>query len=379
MTAAGPETVRARLRRNRAVLLLGALLLLVLAVAALVAGGRAGYPLDPDGYDPEGAHALAVLLEQQGVEVRRTTDVPATLAAATTASTVFVPLPELLSPEELEALVNVPGQLVVARADPDRLALLGISTETVGGAGTEVRDPGCDVPWVTNAGRAHAGEWEYDATQVGDTTCYDGSLLVQRDAAVLGSGEPLTNDRLDEQGNAALGVGLLGREPLLVWLVPVPNRPALGERPALSPDDLLPGWVTDARWYLLAVVGVTLVLWRGRRLGRVVTEPLPVVVRASETVEGHGRLYHAAGARGTAAEALRAAAVRRLEPLAHGGRNLPAEDVVATAAARTGRPDVQVRHLLYGPAPADDAALVRLADDLDALVRDALHREGAGS
>ena len=379
MTAAGPETVRARLRRNRAVLVLGTLLLLVLAVAALVAGGRAGFPLDPDGYDPDGAHALAVLLEQEGVEVRRTTDVPATLAAATAESTVFVPLPELLSPEELEALVNVPGRLVVARADPDRLALLGISTETVGEADTEVRDPGCDVPWVTNAGRALAGEWEYHATQLGDTTCYDGSLLVQRDAAALGSGEPLTNDRLDEEGNAALGVGLLGQEPQLVWLVPVPNRPALGERPALSPDDLLPDWVTDARWYLLSVVGVVLVLWRGRRLGRVVTEPLPVVVRASETVEGHGRLYHAAGARGSAADALRAGAVRRLEPLAHAGRNLPAEEVVAAAAGRTGRPDAQVRHLLYGPAPADDAALVRLADDLDALVRDALHSEGAGS
>lgn len=379
MTTAGPITVRARLRSNRGLLVLGALLLLVLAAAAVVAGGRAGLPLDPDGYDPDGAHALAVLLEQEGVEVRRTTDVPSTLAAATPSSTVFVPLPELLSPEELEALVSVPGQLVVARADPDRLALLGISTETVGGADTEPRDPGCDVPWVTNAGRAHAGEWRYDATQLGDTTCYDGSLLVQRDAAVLGSGEPLTNDRLDEQGNAALGVGLLGREPVLVWLVPAPNRPALGERPALSPDDLLPEWVTATRWYLLVVVGATLVLWRGRRLGRVVHEPLPVVVRASETVEGHGRLYHAAGARGTAADALRAGAVRRLEPLAHGGRNLPADEVVAAAARRTGRPDGQVRHLLYGPAPADDAALVRLADDLDALVRDALHREGAGS
>jgi len=371
--------LRAGLRRNRAVLLLGSALLLTLTTLAVVVGGGGRGPLDPDGYDPDGAHALAVLLQQQGVEVRRTTDVPSTLSTATQASTVFVPRPELLSVEELAALADVPGQLVVARAPAEVVSLMGISADPAGAVDTEVRDPGCDVPWVVDAGRAHGGEQQYASSRLGDDVCYDGSLLVQAGSVALGSGEPLTNDRLDEEGNAALGIGLLGREPLLVWLIPSPNRAAFGERPALSADDLLPGWVRDVRWYLLVVVGVTLLLWRARRLGRVVVEPLPVVVRASETVEGHGRLYHAAGSRGTAAAALRAEAVRRLEPLARGGRNLPAEEVVAVVAGRTGRPAGEVRHLLYGPAPADDAALVRLADDLDGLVRDALHREGAGS
>ena len=50
------------------------------------------------------------------------------------------------------------------------------------------------------------------------------------------------------------------------------------------------------------VVGV----WRGRRLGPIMTEPLPVTVRAAETVEGHGRLYHRLNARDRAANALRA-------------------------------------------------------------------------
>jgi hypothetical protein len=62
---------------------------------------------------------------------------------------------------------------------------------------------------------------------------------------------------------------------------------------------------------LLVALGV-LALWRGRRLGPVVEEPLPVVVRAAETVEGRSRLYRKAGARDVAAEALRRAAVRRL-------------------------------------------------------------------
>jgi hypothetical protein len=100
------------------------------------------------------------------------------------------------------------------------------------------------------------------------------------------------------------------------------------------------------------------------------------VVRASETVEGHGRLAHAAGARDTAAADLREAARRRLARLAHGGALEP-DALVGVVAARTGRDPTTVRALLYGPTPGDDAALVRLARELDALVGAALTREGA--
>jgi hypothetical protein len=44
--------------------------------------------------------------------------------------------------------------------------------------------------------------------------------------------------------------------------------------------------------------------------------------------------------------------------------------VVDAVAARSGRTASDVAALLYGAAPADDAALVRLADDLDALERE---------
>ncbi|MEU3574283.1 DUF4350 domain-containing protein, partial [Kitasatospora sp. NPDC036755] len=42
---------------------------------------------------------------------------------------------------------------------------------------------------------------------------------------------------------------------------------------------------------------------------------------------------------------------------------------VAVADRLPGRPAGDVRALLYGPPPTDDAALLRLADDLDALER----------
>ncbi len=98
-----------------------------------------------------------------------------------------------------------------------------------------------------------------------------------------------------------------------------------------------------------------------------------MVVRASETTEGRARLYRRAKARGRAAEALRRAAAHRLAPALGVPLRSGAPDPDALCAAAADRlpdqPAGDVRALLYGPPPTDDAALLRLADDLDALER----------
>ena len=118
----------------------------------------------------------------------------------------------------------------------------------------------------------------------------------------------------------------------------------------------------------LGVALLLAALWRARRLGPLVTERLPVVVRASETVEGHARLYQSRRARDRAAAALRQAAVTRLAP----ALGLPPNAEPRRRDRGAGRP-VQPRTrreidaMLYGPAPGSDAELVTLASDLDAL------------
>jgi hypothetical protein len=371
--------MRSLWQRYRLGILLGGGLLLALWLMAAVAGSGPRGVLDPEGYDPDGAHALKVLLQRQGVAVTRTTDVPSTVQAATQDTTVFVPLPSLLSPDELASLAQAPGELVVAEADADALAALATDVRAVGLEDSKDRDPSCPDEVAANAGRALTGGIVYRSER--GTSCYpagDGAGLVTTDGlTLLGAADALTNKHLDEEGDAALGIGLLGRHATVLWLVPSPTRLAFGERPHQKPEDLLPHWLHLVRWQLLVAAGV-LALWRGRRLGRVVLERLPVVVRASETVEGHGRMYQAAGARGTAAEALREAARRSLTRLAHGGTVTP-EVLVDLVAARSPREPVAVQRLLYGPTPTDDAALVRLARDLDALVHEALTREAAGT
>jgi hypothetical protein len=136
-----------------------------------------------------------------------------------------------------------------------------------------------------------------------------------------------------------------------------------------SLNDLVSPSLKLAALELLVALAV-LALWRARALGPVVPEPLPVVVRAAEAVEGRSRLYRAAKARGSAADALRAGARDRLARRLGLGPDATRAAVVDAAVARIGRDPVGVDALLYGAAPSDDAALVRLADDLDILIRE---------
>jgi hypothetical protein len=204
--------------------------------------------------------------------------------------------------------------------------------------------------------------------------CYpapDGATLLVlhhpdgRTTTLLGSRQPLTNDRLADGGDAALGVGVLGRRPRLVWWTPriTDGAPGAARESVL---DLVPDGV---RFGLLQVVVVlaVVVLWRGRRLGRLVAEPLPVVVRAGEATRGRARLYRRARARGRAARVLRAAAVRRIALRCGLARTADPGAVALVVADRTGRSAADVHALLAGSEPADDASLVALAEALDAL------------
>jgi hypothetical protein len=119
-----------------------------------------------------------------------------------------------------------------------------------------------------------------------------------------------------------------------------------------------------------ALAVLVAMLWRGRRLGRLVSEPLPVVVRAVETTEGRARLYRRSRSPERAARTLRDAELTRLrDQLGLGRAGLP-DDVVRLAAARSGRHPTDVAALLLGPLPTDDPGLVRLAADLDRLDRE---------
>jgi hypothetical protein len=328
--------------------LVGGTALAFVIVIALLAGTGTGGRLDPRSFAPAGTHALAQLLRDRG------TDFAAVDGVETGDSVVVLPFPDAMSLSELTLLRGSGTPVVALAPSGDTLQALTGDVREDGPAPVVTRSPGCALPAATAAGRARLGGTSFAD---GDTSCYDGTLVRSGNVTVTGSSDFLTNERLADDGNAALALNLLSGERVL-WVTPAAGT---GEGRGLL--SLLPGWVRPALLQLgvaLAVLG----LWRARRLGRVVTEPLPVVVRAAETVEGRGRLYQVTRSRDRASEELRGSS--RDSAARHLGLGTAPDRaaVVEASATALDRPPGEVESLLYGPVPADDDALVRLADAL---------------
>jgi hypothetical protein len=96
---------------------------------------------------------------------------------------------------------------------------------------------------------------------------------------------------------------------------------------------------------------------------------MPVVVRASETVEGRGRLYRSRRARDRAATALRTATLQRTLPRLGLSNNAEPPAIVSAVAQRSGAHAPTLAHILFGPPPVNDDDLVNLARELDNIER----------
>ncbi|MFE9096491.1 DUF4350 domain-containing protein [Streptomyces sp. NPDC007264] len=383
-TSASP-TARQVWTRTRGVAL-GVVVLLIGAVAiAVIRSGAQHGRLDPRSADPYGSRAVAELLADRGVS----TDVVTTLDEARTSAgpdtTLLIAVPDLLTrgQQQLvrEATRRSGGRtvLVTPRASLGILAH-GVSADPAISYDS-LLDPSCALPAARRAGSADTGGIRYLTSDTRADTCYpsDGLPTLVRvpaasgpgDTVVLGAPDILYNDRLDEHGNASLALQLLGSRTHLVWYLPSLSDATATDSGGQGLLDLLPsGWLWGT--LQLFVAAALAALWRARRLGPLVPERLPVAIRASETVEGRARLYRKATARDRAAAALRTASRTRLAPLI----GVPApqahtpEALLPVLSAHLRADGRSLHALLFGPPPGDDAALIALADQLDALERE---------
>ncbi|MBL8929587.1 MAG: DUF4350 domain-containing protein [Kineosporiaceae bacterium] len=382
VTVTAPSGAARALRRWRVP---GVIALAVLAVVVLGAllTPTARDDLDPESPAPDGARAVARILAANGVRVdvaRRSADL-----APGTGVTVFVSDPQLVPDDVLRELAASDADLVLLGPNAIALQLLDLPVFPDGRISARSVPPDCTDPEAGAAGTVRGGGWLYrpDEPAAGDEPaalprlCYperdgagNGMLAVldrdDRRLTVLGQADVLRNEFLALDGNAALALRVLGGNPVLQWYIPDPAELSPEAAPTLR--ELAPRWVL----WMPAVAGLSVlmvILWRGRRLGRLVGEPLPVVVRAAETQEGRARLYRQAHARDRAAAILRTAALRRLARRFEASASTP-ELLAARVAEATGRPVPAVEATLLGTAPRDDAALVRLAREIDAIEQD---------
>ncbi|MFI2366035.1 DUF4350 domain-containing protein [Promicromonospora sp. NPDC019610] len=382
----GRSRAASRWRRMRWPLTVLAAVALFVLFLAVVRTPTSAESYAPDNPEADGAMAVAEVLKDQGVHITHVTSVADAVAAAGPDSTLLVtPNPSFFADDQISALNRTGADLVVLA--PDYSMVAGVSRDELDityGERPDPVEPQCDDPAAQAAGAVTLAPGLYDASGAGDKVrpvlCWpdgagafayarldfpDRSVTVVSDPSVLRNGTVLT------EGNSALALWMLGQNEDLVWLVPDPmdvstgsDEPTPAERGQVNAV-MPPGSAPVALVVLLAAV--LLALWRVRRMGPLIVEDLPVLVRSAEATRGRARLYRAARARGHAAAGLRAASADRIASRLGLARSSDANTVVDAVVAATNRPSQQVADLLYGPPPADDAALAELARRLDTL------------
>lgn len=332
---------------------------LVLVTVLVGGAGTDGPPLDPRSVNPDGARGIVDVLGDVGAAVELDRAVPDEQA------TSALMLQDRLSTADRTALedwVRRGGVLVVADPFSSLSARIdGLAADEID-AGTCTIGALSDARSVTGGGRTFVGG---DAGQ-----CFGSASRPFLSAEALGSGTVVsvggpgmfTNEELGRADNAFVAVALLAPDPGAARITVVaPSQVEFGDGSFTGrvPTNVRNGIVMLLASFLLYA------LFRMRRLGQVVREPLPVQIRGSELVLQAGVLSSRAGDPAGAAEVIRADAVdewrsRLADP------DLDATALVAILSETRGVDRSEAERALLAPVASDDA-LVETVTLLDQL------------
>ncbi|MGV9827465.1 DUF4350 domain-containing protein [Gordonia sp. NPDC003429] len=393
-----------------AALVVVALLGILLVFAAPTGSHRPmnAVPYDPANAGPAGTRALARVIDQHGaqVNVARGLDALREQPEPTADTTVVVTRPNDLSDDTARDLldrVRDAHRLVLINPSAFVLARLDLPVTEARGSTASSARAGCRTDGIAPTDVISNDVNGYVALDSVSTSCFlttgypdepPGANVVfsprtaERPEVVVMTGASVLNQNLARYDNAGVAIRVIAETPAVLWYQPQ-IRDQVPARKKPGPPSDVPNWIGPL--VLLSFFALlALMFWRGRRFGPVVGEPLPVVVKAIETTESRGRMYHRAGADARAASILR---IRTLSRLARyfglpydPGRALDALDVsdddtaglpddadpalraiISATAAAAHRDPREVHALLAGPLPSGDADLLAFSDELSAL------------
>ncbi|MDQ3156463.1 MAG: DUF4350 domain-containing protein [Actinomycetota bacterium] len=361
-----------RQRHGATLIVVGAFLLAVIVSIMLGNGEGRSARYDPDNAGPDGARALARVLDDEGVDVsvaRSADELDDTAIGADTL--VVVTSTDDLGENTVDRLLAHVGgsHLVLVDPGPDVVDAVGVSAQ----AAQVFPDKGLAAGCADQTFEGLTLEVDSALVYDGGLGCFEdeaGSVLQEQDGVtIFGGGEAMTNDQILRGDNAAVSLRLLGQGDNLVWYVP--RFEDVGADEGLGVSSLLPRWIDPGLW-MVAIAAIFLIVWRARRLGPLSTEPLPVVVKAIETTHSRGRLYRKAKDRSHAAAALRSAARDRAARRLGLGVGNDQDALVRDLAHQVGRPAAEVAALISPDAdtPASDRDLIKLARELTELDRE---------
>jgi len=331
--------------------------------------------LSPTSGSPDGARAVVNVLRDQGVDVEPVTTLAEVRAVDSDPAETTLLLYDaylVLGGDQHRELLRLADRVVVLDAVDTELDVFAPGVIYASNGFGETFRADCDLPAAEKAGTVAGSPYLYDIAEADNdvTGCFETSdglhaVVDTRtsgaEVTIVGLSQVFTNSRILDAGNAAFALNLVGEHDTLIWYRPDLSELDSGEIPTAV--SLTPPWVTPLI-LLVVLFGLAAAIWRGRRLGSLVSERLPVVVRANETMEGRARLYERAGSREHALDSLRIGAIARLAKLCGLPRRATFDEVIDAVAALTGRSRDDLSALLVDRIPGSDGDLVELSDDL---------------
>ena len=372
-SGAGSPVGASRGRRGLVwVLVVGVVLL---GVILLGAPGEEGLPYEPTSTGELGTRGVVLLLEAFDAEVAVTEEWPAA------DTDIVLVLPYQLRPDDEERLrewAAAGGTVVVADEQSGLNPGRGSAAELAGFSERVIERRTCTIEALAAVERLEIDGGSRFSTDESDERCFtredDGFVVVRPtgDGQIVSLGSPtvLVNENLGDEDNAALVTALLAPQPgTRVDIVRSPG----GE--GVEPQDLSSLMSVGVRLALIQGFLAFLVyaVFRGRRLGRPLSEPQPVLIAGSELVSAVGNLLQQTRNPGRAAEILRADLRRALTDRLGLPPGATPELIADTAAGRTGIDPERVRYAVTDQPVPDEAALLAVARLVDEIREEILH------
>ncbi|WIK64334.1 DUF4350 domain-containing protein [Gleimia hominis] len=362
----------------------------VIAVVAVVLlawfgpSSKEQVPLDAKSPGPMGTKAVVQVLKQHGVKTQSIHW--ANQLEAVQGKTVVITDVDAIEEKDVAKVRNAlkkARRTVILGGSEQRLHDLGINVragqaQTI--AKTTYLNVHCTAGVFGNAKMVDGLAMRFTAASTEDApeNCVGEPALTlpanERHPQTVLLGDPTiyTNVSIRYYDNAAAALASLSASEDLIWYLPVLDPKTEVDPTATGFLLLMPPWFYSAA-VLAGLAVLALMLWRGRRFGRLATEPLPVVVRATETTEALGRLYEQSADPGVPLEAIRVGARHQLARAFGLGTHFHPAVLVRRVAARTEREENQVRDALYGKQIVYKTELIHYSRLITQILQEVTH------
>lgn len=177
-----------------------------------------------------------------------------------------------------------------------------------------------------------------------------------------------TNANVQSLNNAALALTLYGAHPKAVFYY---ERPSIQQQSPANAKlwQLLPPWVFWAGVALL-FAAFALMIAKGRRLGPLAREPLPVIISASEIEEARASLAREGKHASWAMALIQSRARRKLRRALYLPARASEEELTNTLAAKLNKPTSELHALLYDAEVSTEKELTQRSHKIDQLIQE---------